>query len=177
MKACMHILLTLLCLSSCKSEVKVLLYFKDACTEEVYPLNGFVLSHLSANTMTSYYSKETNVVSVPLSGFYKLSVLEFREDIEFFVPEGRFFQDTLISNPVQRVMEATTFPTFSYYDCCDKPCDGWKVGNYPTGKRALEGFFVNGHPVEELKFYKLTGELERIEVYDLDGNLINTQKL
>lgn len=66
------------------------------------------------------------------------------------------FNDTIVVNSIKEDV---------FWTCCDSNCNGYQIDYYDNGNIRLEGFFKNGRPKGEIKFYRPDGSIESIIFY------------
>jgi len=167
------------------SQNKVNIFFYDSCADNIKVLDYTLFD---MNSWVSYRSNKSEI-EIDSIGTYLLSSQLASQDYN-----DSFSQVIEISNlnkhvdtisiPRIRMRSRSELhsPYFKYVNC-DTICDGMEIDYYTNGNKRIEGTFINGDPIQ-LVDYRIDGTMEskeffkkrtlireRIEFYDLNGNL------
>jgi len=167
------------------SQKKVNIFFYDNCTD-----NTIVLDYtlFDMDSWKSYHSKKSEI-QIDSIGTYLLSSHLRSQDYNdsfssVFEISNMGKQIDTISIPRIRMRTGSELhsPYFKYVNC-DKICDGQEIDYYSNGNKRIEGTFTNGDPIQ-MADYRIDGTIEtkeffkkgtliteRVEFYDLNGNL------
>ncbi len=146
-------------------ELKFKLYGLNPCTGHIEIVNFYSLK----KDNNIYMPKDsTGVCILPEKGTYSLL---FQEGKIYNFSEARLYLDTLKLPVITFCYEPITHPSFSGYCCCGSPCEGTQVDYYTNGGKRIEGFFKNGKPIGNLKFYYPDGKIKQLEKYSGKGKL------
>lgn len=151
--------------------IELRLYIKDSCTNSVQALNYY---EIEKDTFY-YFSSGNNFVFLPDTGLYKLNSQYISGEIELKINNKKIFIDTLKKIDVYEVITVDQHPFFKGWLCCNKKCNGYRVGYYCNGNKRIEGTFKRGQPIGELKYYNEDGTLLYIAYYNKRGKYIKRQ--
>ncbi len=147
-------------------EIRFEPYVRDKCRDTIEKPTYFVLRKDSVN----YFPKKNkNFIVIKEKGIYKLSTLYFDVKKQYNFNHYGIIKDTLNELTIRKCYIRPPF--YVGYCCCDKECEGKKVDYYANGIKRIEGFFVNGRPIGEVRKYYRDGKLKELEKYNKKGRL------
>jgi len=162
------ILTLFLSVISIAQEIRFELYARDKCRDIIEKIDFFVLQ----KDGKEYYPKNNEgFVILKEKGIYKLSALYFEKEMRYNFDHFGVVIDTLNEITIRKCYNLNTFPVFYGYCCCDKRCDGKKVDYYANGMVRIEGYFIKGRPIGEVRKYYRDGRLKELEKYNNKGKL------
>ena len=153
---------------SIAQEIRFEPYVRDKCRDTIEKIDFFVLQ----KDGIKYYPKNNEgFVVLKEKGEYELSALYFEKKMRYNFNHYGTIRDTLNESTINECYNLYTRPVFYGYCCCDERCDGKKVDYYANGMKRIEGFFVKGVPIGEVKKYYRNGRLKELEKYNKKGEL------
>jgi hypothetical protein len=150
--------------SSCYSQVKLSLFFKDLCN----PSNNTVYTGIQLERKGKLYEPingNINYISIPDTGSYFIVVSgAIPMPIEYKVIGGYpSILDTLVHNYIQPCALSGGEYLFC---CCDEYCDGHQIDYYPSGTKKVEGIFDRGEAIGKIYTYDLDGKVRFVYQFD-----------
>ncbi|MBL0743720.1 toxin-antitoxin system YwqK family antitoxin [Chryseolinea lacunae] len=161
--------------ASAMGQIKFKLYAYSPCSEKVTKIESF---GLKKNGLTLAIADTSGVLLLKDTGRYTLLYAMEKIDStqlrrEYYVSAVECFSDTLKLISIDACLEPTSHPNFIGYCCCEKKCQGTQIDFYENGNKRIEGFFKEGIPIGQLKFYYPNGKLKMIKDYSKKGRLKN----
>ena len=151
---------------SIAQEIRFEPYVRDKCKDTIKKIDFFVLQ----KDGIEYYPKNNEgFVVLKEKGVYVLSALYFEKKMLYNFEHYGTVIDTLNESTIYECYIRRPF--YLGYCCCDEVCDGKKVDYYANGMKRIEGFFIKGKPIGEVKKYYRNGKLKELEKYNKKGEL------
>lgn len=154
-------------------QVQYKCYLKTDCSDSLIPYKYFCLIK---SIDSAYYPDKNFICTLPDTGIYSFSPLEFNDQVDIFYfllyKKIDFNKPVVLIDTVESVdlgrfstkFDSTKFDPWLF---CGKLADGNILDKTMNGWR--EGVFKKGRPVSPIKFYKTNGELEKIFYFNEQG--------
>ncbi len=160
------ILALFLSVISIAQEIRFELYVRVKCKRTIEMPTYVVLRKDSIN----YFPKNNeNFVILKEKGIYELSTLYFDVKKLYNFNHYGTIKDTLNESTINKCYIRPPF--YVGYCCCDEVCDGKKVDYYANGMVRIEGYFIKGRAIGEVRKYYRDGKLKELEKYNKKGKL------
>jgi hypothetical protein len=171
-------LLTLLlsfAVSIALGQIRISYIFRDACNDSLLttPYELF-----QPNNTKNYFSSGKDLI-LDSAGLYIFSMNIWRHDknLQFttnkFYQKGKTYIDTIYIPkflPKRNALHERTI----IYCFCNLKANGIVKDVYKNGVIRMEGNFLHGIPISDIKFYDINGNLVKKDIYK-SGNYISTK--